>query len=589
MQAVAAAADLADVVSRYTSLRKRGSTFLGLCPFHQEKTPSFTVSVEKGLYYCFGCGEGGDVFTFLQRMDNLTFSEAVEVLAERYSIPLEREETGPAASAERGRDQRLFQVLEKATAFYRRYLWESRGGEVARAYLTGRGLGRSVCEEFLVGLAPAGWHELSRRAGEQGFTARELEAAGLTSSSGGRVYDRFRGRLMFPLVDHRGRVVGFGGRTLGEDLPKYLNSPEGPVYEKGRLLYGLFQARRAIAEADEVIVVEGYTDVLGMVQAGVANVVASMGTAFTGRQLTLLTRFTRNVTFMFDADRAGAEAALRSGEIARQAGLRPMVAVLPAGRDPAELAVSGSSDDLRRLVARKISLLRYETSRELDSRDLAESEGRVRAFEAVRRLLDRAGSPQEKEEEVQFVADRLRLAPENVRFLLRPGAGRRPLPEEEKREEAAYRAKVLTPELSLEQRFLAGVLRHPRRAAELFRGMSREHFVDVLHQRVFDALRPAADEGASVVDAARQATLEHDELGRLLTRLLISSEDEVYTEGLLQHDYLRLQEQHLDRVIASLRAELNSEHADREVENKLLRLEVLRQEVRDMLSNVDEG
>lgn len=588
MQAVAAAADLADVVSRYTALRKRGSTFLGLCPFHQEKTPSFTVSVEKGLYYCFGCGEGGDVFTFLQRMDNLTFSEAVEELAERYSIPLEREEAGPAASADKGREQRLFQVLEKAAAFYRRYLWESKGGEAARAYLAGRGLGRPVCEEFLVGLAPAGWHALSRRAGEQGFTAGELEAAGLTSSSAGRVYDRFRGRLMFPLVDHRGRVVGFGGRTLGEDLPKYLNSPEGPVYEKGRLLYGLFQARRAIAELDEVIVVEGYTDVLGMVQAGVGNVVASMGTAFTGRQLALLTRFTKNVTFMFDADRAGAEAAVRSGEIARQAGLRPMVAVLPAGRDPAELAVTGSPDDLRRLVAGKISLLRYEISRELDSTDLAGSEGRVRAFEAVRQLLGRAGSPQEKEEEVQSVADRLRLAPENVRFLLRTGATRHPLPEEEKREEAAYRAKVLTPGLSLEQRFLAGVLRYPGRAAELFQGMSREHFVDALHQRAYDVLCPAADEGASVTDAARQATLEQDELGRLLTGLLISSEDDVYTEGLLQHDYLKLQEQHLDRVIVSLRAVLSREPGDREVEKKLLRLEVLRQEVRDMLANVDE-
>ncbi|NLT35985.1 MAG: DNA primase [Gaiellales bacterium] len=588
MQAVAAAADLADVVSRYTSLRKRGSTLLGLCPFHQEKTPSFTVSVEKGLYHCFGCGEGGDVFTFLQRMDNLTFTEAVEVLAERYSVPLEREEMGSAASADRGREQRLLQVLEKAAAFYQRYLWESKGGEAARAYLAARGLGRTVCEEFLVGLAPTGWHVLSRRAGEQGFTARELEAAGLTSRSAGRVFDRFRGRLMFPLVDHRGRVVGFGGRMLGDDLPKYLNSPEGPVYDKGRLLYGLFQARRAIVEADEVIVVEGYTDVLGMVQAGVTNVVASMGTAFTGRQLALLTRFTKNVTFMFDADRAGAEAAVRSGEIARQAGLRPMVVALPPGRDPAELAVSGSPDDLRRLVAGKISLLRYEINGRLGSTDLTGSEGRVRAFEAVRKLLDRAGSPQEKEEEVQFVADRLRLAPENVRFLLRTGATRHSPTEGDKGEEAAYRVKVLAPEVSLERRFLAGVLRHPGRAAELFRGMSREHFVDGLHQRVYDVLCPAADEGVPVVDAARRATLEHDEVGRLLTGLLISSEDDVHTEGLLQHDYLKLQEQHLDRVIGSLQAALTGDPGERELEGKLLRLEVLRQEVRHMLANVDE-
>lgn len=588
VQAVAAAADLADVVSRYTSLRKRGSTYLGLCPFHQEKTPSFTVSVDKGLYYCFGCGEGGDVFTFLQRMDNLTFSEAVEVLAERYSLPVEYEDAGGERRAEKGREQRLLQLLEKAALFYRRYLWDSQAGASARAYLEGRSLERAVCDEFQVGLAPSGWRGLMTRARAQGFTDRELEAAGLVAGSAGRTYDRFRGRLMFPLVDHRGRVVGFGGRTLTDEPPKYLNSPEGPLYDKGRLLYGLYQARRAITERDEVIVVEGYTDVMGLVQAGVKNVVASMGTAFTERQVALLTRFTRNLTFMFDADRAGAEAALRSGELARKAGLRPMVAVLPAGRDPADMALSEPPEAVHRLVEGKISLLRYEISRELESVDLSGSEGRVRAFEAVRKVLDKSASPKEREEEIQLVADKLRLTPENVRFLLRTPRSRGRVELEGQGEDAAYRARVLTPGLSLEQRFLAGVLRNPGRAAELFPGMSRDHFVDGLHQRAFAVLQLAADKGASLVDAAKQFTTGTDDLARLFTGLLISSEDEVYSEALLQHDYLRLQEWHLDTAIASLRTGLDSQALDQESEKKLWRLERLREEVRGMLANIDE-
>ena len=317
------AANIVDVISGYTSLRKRGITYSGLCPFHQEKTPSFSVNAEKGLYYCFGCGEGGDVVRFLERMENLSFTEVIEQLAERYNIKLEYEEAGGPDTGKRDREARLLQVLDKAAVFYQRYLWESQNGQAAREYLEKRGLGPEVCGTFRVGLSPDEWRGLHRRATKEGFSDRELEEAGLLVRQTGKTYDRFRGRLMFPLVDHRGRVVGFGGRTLKDENPKYLNSPEGPLYQKSQLLYGLYQARRAIAEADEVVVVEGYTDVIGMAQAGVKNVVASMGTSLTDGQIGLMMRFTSNVTFMFDADRAGTEAMLRSGELARGHSLRP--------------------------------------------------------------------------------------------------------------------------------------------------------------------------------------------------------------------------------------------------------------------------
>lgn len=595
VQAVAQTANLADVVAQYTTLRKRGNTYVGLCPFHQEKTPSFSVSADKGLYYCFGCGEGGDIFNFLQKMENLSFSEAVETLAERFGIALEYDEGQRPDDAGRDRERRLLVLLEKAAGFYRRFLWESGEGRRAREYLERRGLSRAVCEEYHVGLSPSGWRGLSERARAQGFSQRELEAAGLAVAREGRTYDRFRGRVMFPLIDHRGRVVGFGGRSLGEDAPKYLNSSEGPVYQKGRLLYGLFQARRAIAEADEVLVVEGYTDVLGAVQAGVRNVVASMGTALTEQQLALMTRFSANVTFMFDADRAGSEAALRSGELARRQGLRPMVVTLPAETDPADVAIKGPPGSLQALVAGKTSLLRYEITRALDRPDIDTPEGRIAAFDVVRGILDGSASPKEREEEVQAIADRLRLTSENVALLLRGRAKTRTRALADpggstvlKAAVSDYRSRVTAPEYAVERRFLVGLVRFPEAVQELFPGLTEEHFSGLEHQELFRLLRTAWQAGLSVEEEAVRLAGTGGDMSRLCSGLLIEGEDGVYTRALLQHDYLRLQEQHVNRVIAGLRSQLLEGDVDEETERKLFRLELLHHEIRQMLADIEE-
>ncbi len=595
VQAVAQTANLADVVAQYTTLRKRGNTYVGLCPFHQEKTPSFSVSADKGLYYCFGCGEGGDIFNFLQKMENLSFSEAVETLAERFGIALEYDEGQRPDDAGRDRERRLLILLEKAAGFYRRFLWESGEGRRAREYLERRGLSRAVCEEYHVGLSPSGWRGLSERARAQGFSQRELEAAGLAVAREGRTYDRFRGRVMFPLIDHRGRVVGFGGRSLGEDAPKYLNSSEGPVYQKGRLLYGLFQARRAIAEADEVLVVEGYTDVLGAAQAGVRNVVASMGTALTEQQLALMTRFSANVTFMFDADRAGSEAALRSGELARRQGLRPMVVTLPAETDPADVAIKGPPGSLQALVAGKTSLLRYEITRALDRPDIDTPEGRIAAFDVVRGILDGSASPKEREEEVQAIADRLRLTSENVALLLRGRAKTRTRALADpggstvlKAAVSDYRSRVTAPEYAVERRFLVGLVRFPEAVQELFPGLTEEHFSGPEHQELFRLLRTAWQAGLSVEEEAVRLAGTGDDMSRLCSGLLIEGEDGVYTRALLQHDYLRLQEQHVNRVIAGLRSQLLEGDVDEETERKLFRLELLHHEIRQMLADIEE-
>lgn len=604
LDALIDAADIVEVVSGYTSLRKRGATHSGLCPFHQEKTPSFTVSADKGLYYCFGCGEGGNVFTFLEHIENLSFVEAAEQLAQRFGVALEYDQSSGVAERDRGGEKRILDLLEKTAMFYQRFLWESKEGVGAQEYVESRGLRRDVCEAFRVGLAPTGWRGLCGRARKQGFTERELEAAGLMIRQPGKTYDRFRGRLMFPLADHRGRVVGFGGRSLGDESPKYLNSPEGPVYRKGRLLYGLFQARRAIAEVDEVLVVEGYTDVLGLHQAGAHNVVASMGTALTDGQLDLVGRFTHNVTFMFDADRAGSEAAVRSGDLARRHALHPMVVVLPTGSDPADVATSGGSDAVAKLTRGKLSLLGYELRRALDGGDLSTVDGRVRAFEVVREILSRSSSPKEREEEMRVVADRLRLSPDNVELLLRTpvtpagpsggGGGRRSAPATTKTSGrigvpamAGYRERLRSPEATVEREFLVAAFSHPEAAVPLLDGITPEHFVDPLHREVFLGLKRVLTAPDPVREVASLAGGDTD-VDRFFVRLAMEADTVLFSAAVLGERHLRLQEQFLVRAIAGLRRSLEEEVVEVDTEQRLLRLELLLHQVRAAAAGLED-
>jgi DNA primase len=333
-QAVIAAADMVDVVSGRTQLRKVGSRYSGRCPFHEERTPSFSVNPVDKLYHCFGCGKGGDVITFVRETEQLDFVEAVEWLAERFRVPLEYEEMSPQVEESRKRRDRLHAVLDQAASFYERHLWETEAGAPVREYLEGRGLGEPICREFRLGLSPG--TGLAQKAQQKGFTRDELKGAGLTNSRGN---DYFPPRLMFPLADARGRIVGFQARKLHEDDPlrgKYVNSPEGELFHKSAILYGLHLARTAIAKQERAIVVEGNTDVIALRQTGLEPVVASMGTALTEQQLKELSRLTRQLYLCFDADAAGEAATLRGMELAVKLGFDVRVVTLPPGQDPAD-------------------------------------------------------------------------------------------------------------------------------------------------------------------------------------------------------------------------------------------------------------
>src|SRR5437868_4619126 len=323
------------LVEDVVRLRKAGGTYKGLCPFHSERTPSFTVSPARGTFKCFGCGEGGDAISFVEKTENVDFVGAIELLARRFGVELEYEEASPEQEQKRRREDRLRALLERAAVFYTRVLWESDQGATAREYLASRGLGEKVCREFRLGYAPGG-ARLASRALQEGYNQEELLAVGLANRPG---HDYFQRRILFPLADRNGRVRGFQARKLHDDDPlqaKYVNSPEGALFRKGDLLYGLDSAKNAIAREDRAVIVEGNTDVIALRQAEFAPVVASMGTALTEGHLRELNRLTKRLFLCFDADAAGQDATLRGMELAVAQGFDVKIVPLPPGTDPAD-------------------------------------------------------------------------------------------------------------------------------------------------------------------------------------------------------------------------------------------------------------
>jgi DNA primase len=469
VEAVKAAADIVVLVEARTRLRKVGGRYTGLCPFHQEKTPSFSVSPDRGTYHCFGCGVGGDAISFVEETEGLDFVGAIEFLADRFHVPLEYEEASPQADAQRKRLQRLHALLEQAASFYERTLWDSSQAVDARGYLASRGLDEETCRAFRLGLSPGG-STLVTKAREKGFTQQELQEAGLVR----RGADYFQGRLMFPLADGRGRVIGFQARKLREDDPqrgKYVNSPEGELFHKSHVLYGLHLARPAIAKQDRAIVVEGNTDVIALRQAGLDPVVASMGTALTERQLKELTRLTHRLFLCFDADAAGEEATLRGMELALQQGFDVRVVSLPKGKDPAD-DPAGFEGRLGSAEPYAVHRVRLELERARD---------RQHAYLRVQDVLN--GLPQTPEwyDAWQLANDRLGLTVQ----LKAVGA-------------TTMSAVPLSPKLlefdeRLERSALAGVRAHPS-LARILSELGPEHFDSELHRRVATVLLQGGDD-----------------------------------------------------------------------------------------------
>jgi DNA primase len=413
MDAVRESADIVELVRPDTELRKAGIEWVGRCPFHSERTASFYVNPVKRLYHCHGCGVGGDAIAYVRARHALDFIGAVEWLAERFNVPLEYEEESPEIAARRRGEDRRRELLALTAAFYHRVLRESPLAEDARAYLTDRGVSWEMAERFQIGYS-ADEHTVIAGARKRKFADRELEETGITRRARTGPVDRMTGRLVFTLFDVRGRPIAFAGRRLPPDESgaKYVNSPESPLWHKGSTLYGLHLARTAIAKAEEAIVVEGYTDVIGLVQAGYENVVASMGTALTLPQLRELRKLARNVVLLFDADTAGSEAALRGLELASgsEVDLRVRVALPPRGSDPAEVAAAGR-EAVDKMLSGARSVLAFRVSLVLDAADIGTADGRDQAYESLRAIFRDAPATPERDELVRRAGSRLFLDP----------------------------------------------------------------------------------------------------------------------------------------------------------------------------------
>ena len=385
VERVRAESDIVSLVSEYVPLKKKGKNFWGCCPFHHEKTPSFSVSADKGFFYCFGCQAGGDAFQFLMKIDNLAFMDAAAKLADKLRIPLPEKEQTPQEAARERETRELYRINEMARDFYHNCLTKTGYGEEARRYLADRGLSADATAAFRLGFAPPGWDKLTAAFREKGIREELLVKAGLSSPrpAGDGYYDRFRNRIMFPISDARGRVVGFGGRVIDDSQPKYLNSPETALFNKRHILFALAQAAQAISDTGQAIVVEGYMDAITAHMAGVRHVVASLGTAFTPEQARLLAKQAREIVFAYDSDAAGQNATLRALETVRKLGITVRVASVPDGKDPDDFIRRHGGDAFRKLLSQAPGLLDYQIRQAMLAADHTRLEGKVAVVAAV--------------------------------------------------------------------------------------------------------------------------------------------------------------------------------------------------------------
>lgn len=402
---VRASADIVDIVSGYVSLTKKGNRYWGCCPFHGEKTPSFSVTPQNNLFYCFGCHEGGDLFKFVQKIENCNFFDALKIVAGKYGISVPEKQKSPAEKEREERNKRIYAANDLASKFYNACLTKTKYGTKALDYLHSRGITDEIIASFCIGYALNSYDSLRNSLGKRGVNAKVLLQAGLElEGRNNSTYDKFRNRVMIPIKDARGRIVGFGGRVLDDSLPKYLNTGETEWFNKRRILFGLDVALNAIRKSDQIIIVEGYMDAISLHAAGINNVVASMGTAFAAEQAKLIARMASDVVFCYDSDAAGRRASVRAVSIARQAGLKVRIAGVPDGKDPDEFVRAHGKDAFLNVVAQAKNGIEFQIDETIKQNNISTLAGKVDAVSNIIPFLLECKNEIEVAEHIKRVA-----------------------------------------------------------------------------------------------------------------------------------------------------------------------------------------
>lgn len=583
IQQIRSRVNVVDVIGEHLPLKKSGRTWRGLCPFHNEHTPSFHVDPGKQLYHCFGCGAGGDVFTFLMKTEGLEFREAVEMLAGKIGYSLTISESPQA-----GARSRLLLVCEEAAVFYEQALLKDAGAG-ARSYLKKRNLG-ALRESYRIGLSPD-WSAAINFLKKKGYSETEITRAGIAGrSERGTLYDRFKGRLIFPIMDTQRRPIGFGGRVLDDSQPKYLNSPETPLYHKGSVLYGLAQTKNDCIKQDAAIVVEGYTDLLALVGAGISNVVATLGTAFTMEHFKLLSRFSARIILIFDGDEAGLNAAERSFDfidhqrlpgsevvagLVDKIDMEMAVAVLPGGLDPADFIARYGRDDFLALSDSAKPLLNFLIDRVIDRHRDKDSGATLAANEAAR-IIRKLPSPVAQEEYMRYLADRLDISYETLTQEIIRGKNRT----------NGLKTRKTSPPPSAEREFLKILLRFPDKIPAL-----DDTGVDNWQDPQLKALAIVLKSQVTGIATSPSSFLHKldPSMADLVSALMIEALPEGGGEDYFQEIFLKLKELAVERQITILRKHLEEMDAkdknyDRGIE-KLMSLEYKRRKLKDKAVN----
>jgi DNA primase len=487
-------ADIVRVIGEYVRLKKSGANFTGLCPFHQEKTPSFAVHPVKQIYHCFGCGAGGDVFKFVMEMEKSTFPEAIRTVAEKCGIAIPKpRDRSPEERRENQQRSALVEMHRETAAFFARALHDSPEGKVAAAYLEDRGLDREAMKRFCLGFAPSTGDALLRFL-KQKYPEKFLDVSGLISrDQSGRAYDRFRRRIMFPIANEAGKVIAFGGRAMGDDTPKYMNSPETPIYTKSTVLYHLDRAKEALRQSDFAVLVEGYMDAIAVARAGIANVVASCGTSLAEPQIKLLGRFTRRVIVNYDPDTAGQVATERSIALLLESEFDVRVLALPGKADPDKFLKEQGVDAYRNLLAQSPPYLDYLIARARQM-DRTTAAGKIAALNFLMPYVQRLPNRLLRSEWATRIASELRVDEPVLREALRRAAA-------ERRSEVKPNASLLGPAVKPAERQIIRMLVEAdgfreKLASELahdslHRGLECERLLDLLISKVGEHPDPA--------------------------------------------------------------------------------------------------